>query len=78
MMQLAVVVAMAVSASSVTGEVHGASSRDMALEFKLGPFTPLIDRASGLNGQPYNDTFGGGPLLLGELELERQFFQRFG
>ncbi|MBX7102318.1 MAG: hypothetical protein K1X89_31670 [Myxococcaceae bacterium] len=59
-------------------DIVGATSRNMNFEFKLGPFKPLIDRESTLTGTPYETTFGGGPLLLGEFELERQFFQKVG
>ena len=59
-------------------DIVGATSRNMNFEFKLGPFKPLIDRESTLTGTPYETTFGGGPLLLGEFGLERQFFQKVG
>jgi hypothetical protein len=52
--------------------------KDMALEFKLGPYMPLVDREPTLTGKPYETTFGTGPMLLGELEFDYQFFTRFG
>lgn len=73
-----------------TFEVSGAkkrleSPRHMYFEAKLSPFTPLIDRLfpddDGVDPReekPYFDTFGGGPMLLGEIEFEYQFFQKFG
>ncbi len=57
------------------------SPRTMFLEVKLSPFTPLLDRPflSREEAQrPYYTTFGGGPMLLGELEVDYQFFQKFG
>ena len=52
--------------------------RDMALEVKLGPYMPLVDREPSLTGKPYETTFGTGPMLLGEIEFDYQFFTRFG
>lgn len=55
------------------------SPRSMYFEAKLSPFTPLINDAFPEGGpQPYTDTFGGGPMLMGEVELDYQFFQKFG
>lgn len=55
--------------------------RNMFFEAKLSPFTPLIDRRFAdvdLGERPYQAIFGGTPLLMGEIELEYQFFQKFG
>ncbi len=55
------------------------SPRNMLFEFKLGPYLPLIDRDPGLAGNPvYKNTFGTGPMLLGEIEVGREFFQKMG
>ena len=54
------------------------SPRDMTFELKLGPYWPMVDREPTLTTKPYQDTFGTGPMLLAEVELERQFFQKFG
>jgi hypothetical protein len=54
---------------------YGESPRNMVFEFRLGPYYPLIDET--LDGKPYQNTFGGA-MLLGEWELERQLFQKFG
>jgi len=52
--------------------------RGQTLELKLGSFTPLIDREAALNGKtPYADTFGT-PMLLGEVEIDRYFYQGIG
>ncbi len=57
------------------------SSRSMYFEFKLSPFTPLIDTAFQnveANQRPYAYLFGNTPMLLGEIEIEYQVFQKFG
>lgn len=54
------------------------SPRDMAVEVKLGPYLPLVDREPSLTGRPYETTFGTGPMLLGEVEVDYQFFRKFG
>lgn len=54
------------------------SPRTGALELKLGGYKPRIDTEEGLTDTPYEDTFGGGSMLLFEVELQRYFFQRFG
>jgi hypothetical protein len=54
------------------------SPRDMFLEFKLGPYFPLIDRDPSLTSKPYESTFGNAPMLLGEIEFDYQFFTKLG
>ncbi|MFT3709512.1 MAG: MXAN_2562 family outer membrane beta-barrel protein [Archangium sp.] len=58
------------------------SPRNMFVEVKLAPFLPLIDSEfSGIMDpaeRPYTKMFGTGVMLLGELEFEYQFFQKFG
>ncbi len=68
--------------TSLTGaQVQTQTDRSMIFEFKLGPYMPLVDRDFTGTG-PYASTFGGSGkhlwMLLGELEFERQFFQKFG
>ncbi|MBX7114651.1 MAG: hypothetical protein K1X64_10030 [Myxococcaceae bacterium] len=61
-------------------KVSGESPRDMAFEFKMGALTPLIDRPFAdlpQSQRPYQSVFGA-PMLLAEVEIERQFFQRVG
>ncbi|MEW5741086.1 MAG: MXAN_2562 family outer membrane beta-barrel protein [Myxococcota bacterium] len=58
-------------------EIHGETTRSMLFEFKLSPYTPLIDRDFARPG-PYQAIMGGGPMLMGELEFDYQFFQRVG
>ena len=54
------------------------SPRTSAFELRLGGFKPLIDREASLTGHPYEEVFGAGAMLLAEIELERQLWQRFG
>ena len=57
------------------------SPRSMYFEAKLSPFTPLLDRPFldlAEAERPYYAVFGGGPMLMGEIELDYQFFQKFG
>jgi hypothetical protein len=63
---------------ALANEVSLASTRDMMLEFKISPFTPMIDVGYTSGQGPYQHVFGGGPMLLGEIEYEYQFFQKFG
>ena len=57
------------------------SPRQMFFEAKLSPYTPLLDRPFmdlPEADRPYYAVFGGGPMLLGEIEVDYQFFQKFG
>lgn len=54
------------------------SPRSMFLEFKLGPMTPMLDSTFPKNQGPYFKFFGNQPMLLGEVEFEYEFFQKFG
>lgn len=57
------------------------SPRSMFFEAKLSPYTPLIDRpfeSLPQEERPYYAVFGGGAMLLGEIEFNYQFFQKFG
>ena len=51
---------------------------NMFVEFKLGPYKPLVDRESSLTGQPYQEIFGGSSMLLFELELDFILWEKFG
>ena len=69
----------AASAQSVVLEQLATESpRTTMLEFKLGNYLPQIDKEKGLTGKPYESTFGGGAMLMLEVEGEWQFFQGFG
>ncbi len=55
--------------------------RQMFFELKLSPYTPLLDRPfmdKPAEQRPYYAVFGGGAMLLGEIEFDYQFFQKFG
>jgi hypothetical protein len=58
--------------------IENESPRNMIIEARFGAYLPLIDRAVPKSPGPYETTFGNSPMLLGELEIERQFFQKFG
>jgi hypothetical protein len=61
------------------GEAVGSSAQHFALEFRLGAYTPLVDREAALAGKkPYESSFGTGAMLLGEAEISYQFFRQFG
>jgi hypothetical protein len=57
---------------------YGESPRNMVVELRLGPYYPDIDHAFTASPGPYASTFGNSPMLLGEAEIERQFFQKLG
>lgn len=72
------VLAALLPAAALAGEVAGASPRNMVLELKLSPYTPNIDSGFAPGAGPYARFYGGGPMILGELEFDYQFFQKFG
>ncbi len=53
-------------------------SRSFTLEFKLGPYRPLVHREPTLTGDPYKTIFGNSPMLLFEFEVDWIFWQKFG
>ena len=77
---------LATAASAETFQVSGQkkmleSPRSMFFEAKLSPYTPLLDRPFmdlPEAERPYYAVFGGGAMLLGEIEFNYQFFQKFG
>jgi hypothetical protein len=72
-LRLAVLVA--VLPAAAYADVEGASPRSMMLEVKLSPYRPNLDP---LFSAAYPLFYGSGPMLLGELEFDYQFFQKFG
>lgn len=48
-----------------------------ALEFKLGGYKPRITAETG-EGNPYDQVFGASAMLLGEVEYDRLFWNKFG
>jgi len=79
-------VLLTVCAASARGDVipaeapppHAVAPRTLTLEFKLGPYKPLIDREAALTGKPYETIFGNSSMLLFEFEIDRIFWQKFG
>ena len=67
-----------VGANAFAQEVYGATEQSFALEFKMGPHRPLLDRDPTLTSDPYYDTYGNNPMLFAELELDYQFWRFFG
>ncbi len=70
----ATLVATAASADLTYGE----SPRNFMLEVKAGPYTPLIDRSFTSMTGPYYTTFASAPMIMGELELDFEIWQKFG
>lgn len=75
---ISLTVLLALASVAQAGEVAGESPRRMVFEFKLGPYTPLVDRRFAEKAGPYFLVFNNAPMLLGEGVLEYQFFQSFG
>jgi len=49
------------------------------VELRIGTYMPLVDREKALKGAtPYTDTFGSIPMLMGELEVDRELWQELG
>jgi hypothetical protein len=82
MRALAVVAALAASSalaeSIANAPNYGESPKNMAVELRLGAYLPMVDSAFTTSPGPYQKTFGNGMMLLGELEIDRQLWQRFG
>lgn len=78
MTRVALATVLLLAGASQAKEIAGESARSMFLEVKLAPYTPLIDSAFTTTKGPYQETFGGTPMLLGEVELDYQFFQKVG
>jgi len=74
LMLAAVLVAAGAQADTIALE----SKRSMLVDAKLGLYTPMIDRAFTATPGPYQTVFSGQPMLMGELTLEYQVFQKVG
>ena len=48
------------------------------LELKLGFYQPRVYDSPGVTGDPYVQTFGNSAMLLGELEVDRFFWHKYG
>ncbi len=75
---LAVVVVGLTSANAFAQEIYGATEQSFALEIKLGPHKPLIGTDRTLTVDPYYETFGSSPMLMGEIEVDYQFWRPLG
>jgi hypothetical protein len=65
------------SSPALAREVKSQTPKDMFLEAKLSPWLPNLDVGFAAPG-PYAKTFNGSSMLLGEVELDYQVFQKFG
>jgi hypothetical protein len=61
-------------------ELKRESPRGWITELRFGSYYPWIDRplTCAPTECPYRKTFGGSAMLLAEMEVERQLFQKFG
>jgi hypothetical protein len=69
------------SGSTEAPERHRfASPQRFAFELKFGPYKPDVDSEFADRGgrTPYANFFGGGNHLMSQIELDWQFFRRFG
>lgn len=78
MTRLIVLMAAVAGTNAFAAEVYGATDQSFAFEFKLGPHKPLIDRDPTLSPDPYYATYGNESMLMGEIELDYQFWRPFG
>ncbi len=78
MMRLVFAAAALAATAASADMVYGESPRNFMIEVKAGPYTPLIDRAFDPLKGPFFNTFGNSPLILGEIELDYQIWQKFG
>jgi len=66
-------------AELVEGEGHRfRSPQRFAFELTFGPYRPNVDGEFGGRRDPYNEYFGSGHELLSRIEVDYQFFHRFG
>jgi len=63
---------------AVLGQTDNTSPQNFALEFRLGPYRPQVDKAFPSGTNPYAQVFGKKQRLLSELALDWQFFHGFG
>ncbi len=77
-MRFLVLIVASVGANAFAADVYGATDQSFAFEIKLGPHKPLIDRDESLTAKPYYNTFGNSQMLMGELELDYQFWRPLG
>jgi hypothetical protein len=54
------------------------SPKNLMLELRFGPYKPSIDSEAAFTSPPYKSIFGNKTGLMFQLELDYQFFQKFG
>ncbi len=57
---------------------HGQSPRTMAMEFRLGPYSPDVDSGLSNGATPHQTMFGTGTRLLYQLEVDYDLLKSFG
>lgn len=70
-----------IASTAGAAEISGASEKSMEFEIKLGPYKPFVDRRFPdvpEAERPYQKSFQGSPMLIGEIELDKQLWQAFG
>lgn len=78
MTRLLVMMAGLLGANALASDIYGATDQSFALEVKLGPYRPLIDRDPTLTADPYYATYGSAPMIMGEVEVDYQFWRPLG
>lgn len=74
------VLLMLLGATAGAGEI-AESEKSMEFEVKLGPYKPFVDRRFPdvpEADRPYQKSFNGAPMLIGEIEIDKQLWQAFG
>ncbi|HEX7505980.1 MAG TPA: MXAN_2562 family outer membrane beta-barrel protein [Polyangia bacterium] len=64
--------------SSSDSDDHGRSPRTMAMEFRLGPYSPDIDSGLSNGATPQQTVFGTSTRLLYQLEVDYDLLKTFG
>jgi len=64
--------------SSADSGDHGRSPRTMAMEFRLGPYSPDIDSGLSNGATPQQTVFGTSTRLLYQLEVDYDLLKTFG
>ena len=54
------------------------SPQHFAFQFTLGPYRPDVDSEFGSSRQPYRDYFGPDRHLMGQIQLDYQFWRKMG
>jgi hypothetical protein len=66
------------AASESNPDDHGRSPRTMAMEFRLGPYSPDVDSGLSNGATPHQTVFGTSTRLLYQLEVDYELLQSFG